>query len=353
MHRLTVLFSMFLTALFATFLTTHCATASGASGIEGKWESLAGQSTDIDLYGSLSVDVRFSDTHLTLIRQFGKERIFRDSLRLPLDGSQVSVAVNNRVFPTNVFMGLSMPVGGTRKVSAKRESPGLFRVEETFQIVGSQGSHPESVTHRFELSPDGEILTYDLTRSTRTSGPPMTFRLKRSGSKEAYAITLEDNWEVHGSLDVQAMLISLQGIVNKSGPLVYILYPKDWPFTYVQSVYDFYRDKRHYTFRTLKSPEEALRTLVKVRERVCGMGQEGPYIAHRCVHGCRTRECRCRERGSDSPCGAARAEDGGGFPREVHRPERRPDLCMGLRRSTGRGAARSSSSGSAENTATS
>jgi hypothetical protein len=44
---------------------------------------------------------------------------------------------------------------------------------------------------------------------------------------------------------------------------MYILYPKDWPFTYVQSVYDFYRDKRHYSFRTLKSPEEALRTLAK------------------------------------------------------------------------------------------
>jgi hypothetical protein len=255
MRRLTILFAMFLTAL--------CTAASGAFDIEGKWESIAAHSTDIDLYGSLSVDVRFSATHLTIIRQFGTTRNFRDSLRLPLDGSQVPVAVTNRVFPTNVFMGLSMPVGGTRKVSAKRESAGRFRMEETFPIVGSQGSHPQSVTHRFELSPDGEILTYDLTRSTRTSGPSMTFRLKRSGSKEAYTITLEDNWEVRGRLDIQAMLISLQGIVNKSGPRMYILYPKDWPFTYVQSVYDFYRDKRHYSFRTLKSPEEALRTLAK------------------------------------------------------------------------------------------
>ena len=120
-----------------------------------------------------------------------------------------------------------------------------------------------SATHLFSLSADGEILTYVLSRSTRTSGPPTTFRLKRSGWKEAYTITLEDNWEIQGRLDVQAMLISLQGVVNKSGPRMYILYPQDWPFTYVNSVYEFYRDKRHYTFNTLKSPEEALRSLAK------------------------------------------------------------------------------------------
>jgi hypothetical protein len=85
--------------------------------------------------------------------------------------------------------------------------------------------------------------------------------LKREGTKDAFVITLEDNWDIRGKLDVQAMLISLQGIVNKSGPRMYILYPENWPFTYVRSVYEFYRDKRQYTFRTLNSPEEALATL--------------------------------------------------------------------------------------------
>ncbi len=59
------------------------------------------------------------------------------------------------------------------------------------------------------------------------------------------------------------MMISLQGIANKSGPLVYALYPDNWPFTYVNSVFDFYRTRRHYTFKELKAPEDALRALRK------------------------------------------------------------------------------------------
>jgi len=249
--------------LFVLLIAAAVTPAFGASGLEGKWESILSQSTDIDLYQQLSVEVRVGPTYTTLIRQFGTTRNFRDSLRLPLDGSPVRVTVGNRVFPTNVFMGLSMPVGTTRDVSGHSEGGDRLRVEESFHILGSQGDHPVSATHLFSLSPDGEILTYVLSRSTRSSGPPITFRLKRSGWKEAYTITLEDNWEIQGRLDVQAMLISLQGVVNKSGPKMYILYPQDWPFTYVNSVYEFYRDKRHYTFTTLKSPEEALKSLAK------------------------------------------------------------------------------------------
>ena len=39
------------------------------------------------------------------------------------------------------------------------------------------------------------------------------------------------------------------------------MYPENWAFTYVQSVYDFYRDKRHYTFTELRTAAEALRVL--------------------------------------------------------------------------------------------
>ena len=110
------------TAILLVLLIAAIGTpAFGASGLEGKWESLSDQSTDIDLYQHLSIEVHLSTTSLTLIRQFGTTRSFRDSLRLPLDGSPVSVTVNNRVFPTNVFMGLSMPVGTTRDLKAHRE----------------------------------------------------------------------------------------------------------------------------------------------------------------------------------------------------------------------------------------
>ena len=41
------------------------------------------------------------------------------------------------------------------------------------------------------------------------------------------------------------------------------LYPDDWPFTYVNSVFDFYKTKRFFTFRELRTPAEAVRMLAR------------------------------------------------------------------------------------------
>jgi len=239
------------------------AAPQAAPGIEGRWELVREKSTDIDLFETLAVDIRFDGPGLTLIRTWGAGRSFRDSLALPLGGAVAHVPVTSRVFPSNVFMGLMMPVGTVRDVRAWRPDANTLRLEESFQIRGSQGESPETQTGLFTLSGDGSTLTYEASRSTRTSGPPVKYLLKRAGSAEGFVIRLEDNWEVAGKLNVQAFMISLQGIVNRSGPRVYLLYPENWPFTYVQSVYDFYRDKRNYSFRELRSVEEAIATLRK------------------------------------------------------------------------------------------
>lgn len=239
-------------------LTISLACASGPS-LDGSWQAMPDKSTDIDLYGSLSVRMATTPTHLTLVRQFGGVRRFLDSLVLPLNGAAITVPVTDRVFPTNVFMGLSMVEGSVRTLRATKTPTGV-QVDETYTIRGSQGETKATAVHAFS-SPDGEFLTYTIQRSTRPSNPPVTYLLKRSGWKEAYVISLEDNWEVQKNLSVNAFLISLQGIANKNGPLVYMLYPENWPFTYVRSVYGFYRDKRNYSFKELRTPEEALTTL--------------------------------------------------------------------------------------------
>ncbi len=231
-----------------------------APSLDGSWEAMPAKSTDIDLYGSLFVRITTTPTQVTLVRQFGSGRHFTDSLILPLNGTIVQVPVMERAFPTNVFMGLSMVTGSKRAVHVVPGKDGLT-VEESFRLRGSQGETPVTARHRFTVAPTGEVLTYTIERSTRTSGPATVYQLKKSGWKQAYVLTLEDNWEITGKLPVNAMLISLQGVVNKSGPLMYILYPEDWPFTYVRSVYGFYKDTRNYSFRELRSAEEAVNTL--------------------------------------------------------------------------------------------
>jgi hypothetical protein len=83
------------------------------------------------------------------------------------------------------------------------------------------------------------------------------YTFKRKGTRNGYFIRLNDDFTIPGGLHSNAMMISLQGLANKKAPNVYLLYPADWPFTYVNSVFDFYRTKRHWTFTELKTPADA------------------------------------------------------------------------------------------------
>jgi hypothetical protein len=228
----------------------------------GSWELLPNKSTDIDLYRTLSVHISQTGSAVIVVNHWGTSRGFTDSLVLPADGTPVGVPITNRVFPGNVFMGLMMPVGEQRSAKATWEQRGTrLRVEESFPLRGSQGITRVTATRIYELSPDKELLFFHVTRSTRSSGPEAKYVFKRAGTRRAYVVSLDDNWETQEQLPVQAFYISLQGVANKNGPLLYLLYPENWPFTYVRSVFDFYKEKRHWDFTELKSPEQALRAL--------------------------------------------------------------------------------------------
>ena len=71
---------------------------------------------------------------------------------------------------------------------------------------------------------------------------------------------LADNWAIDGKLPVQAMLISLQGLANTGGPRLYFVYPEKWDFLFTPSVLEFYKNKHHYSFTELTTPESALST---------------------------------------------------------------------------------------------
>ena len=196
------------------------------------------------------------------MQRWGGRRSFVDSLVLPTDGSSTTVPVVNRVFPTNVFMGLSMPVGEQRTIRARwDEKRTLLTVEEEFAVRGSQGTSSVRSIHRYRYLPGDELVEYTIDRSTRPTAPGIQYTLKRQGTRQAFVMHIEDNWEIAERLPIQAMLLSLQGIANDGGPTLYFLYPPQWPFTYTTSVFEFYRDKRYYTFRELRTHEQALEAL--------------------------------------------------------------------------------------------
>ena len=260
--------SLWLTLSCIVLLTLCCfpiAHAQSAPALFGTWELIPDQSTDIDHFGALSVDLHQNGDQLIVVQNWISRRSVRDSLVVTPGGPPVDVAVRNWVFPSNVFMGLMMPVGEKRQVSARWEGGGtVLRLDERFAVRGSQGKIQVSAIHRYELSPEKDVLFYRVERSTRTSGPDVKYVLKRKGTRQAFFFRLEDNWEIEGKLPANAMMISLQGVANKNGPMVYLLYPDNWPFTYVHSVFDFYKNRRFYTFKELKTHADALKALKNV-----------------------------------------------------------------------------------------
>lgn len=253
---------LLLTIITLMLLHSPLALAQKKADLSGVWELLPDKSTEIDLYSALAVKISQAGNTVIVVRKYGTSRSFTDSLVLEPGGKSLTVPIEDRVFPTNVFMGLSMTVGSGRQVRAWWEGESL-KLKEEFSLRGSQGATPVTVMNTFSLKNEKDILVYTVDRSTRTSGPPITYIMKKKGARQAYVIHVQDNWQVKEHLDQQAFLISLQGLANKNGPLVYLLYPDDWPFTYVNSVYDFYRNRRYYTFKELKSEQEALGELQK------------------------------------------------------------------------------------------
>ena len=235
--------------------------SQGNPDFDGTWKLIREKSSEISLYRTLTLDLQQQGDNLTLVRKWGTRRSFADTLVLKTGGTANQVPVPHRVFPTNVFMGLSMPVGEMRQITAKWLDDGkTLQLQERYSVRGSQGLAPVSSTHTIRLSDDGELLIYTIGRSTREPEPQIKYVLKRAGFKEAYVMHLQDDWRLDGKLPEQAFLISLQGVVNKEAPRLYFIYPESWPFTYPPAVFDFYKE-RNYTFTELRSMEQALRVL--------------------------------------------------------------------------------------------
>ncbi len=247
--------------LFVTILFPFFGLSQGDPGFNGKWALIPHLSHDIGLYANLSMEISQGASNVTLTHRWGRARFLVDSVALQVGGATTRVDIRDRVWPANVFMGLSMPVGGKREFKAVLENGGkTLTVTESYSIQSSQGAAPVSTVHSYGLSDDNEILTYSVKRSTRTTGFAVKYVLKRAGTKEAYFMRLEDNWDIQGKLPAQAFLISLQGLANFEVPRLYFIYPTKWDFTYTEDVFNFFRNKRNFSFRELSTPQAALQT---------------------------------------------------------------------------------------------
>ncbi len=254
--------------IFSAFVLNSFSLASEPATILGKWSLIPHKSTEIDLYGTLELTIEGTGNHLKLIQKFGGRRSYSDTVSFKTNGSAHKFKIKDRVFPTNVFMGVKAIVNSERVIKAKWHTPEKeLRVEESIYALGSQGKTKITSVHTYKIADNGETLSYTIQRNTRPGAGEIHYMFKRFGTHEAWYIALEDDWTIDGKLDRQACLISLQGLANVDGPNLYFIFPESWDFTYTPAVFDFYKEERFFNFRKLRDCRHALRTF---RDKVNG-----------------------------------------------------------------------------------
>ncbi|EDY84869.1 hypothetical protein VDG1235_4503 [Verrucomicrobiia bacterium DG1235] len=259
-RRLVIIF-FFLSAV-AGFLAVQAKAAPLAEDWQGKWVLIENESSDVDLYGTVSLEfVSMGRDRLEVVEQWGAGRSHAETLGLELGGVVNAFPIKQKVFASNVFMGLRRVIGGERKVRASWEKPyEILVLDETLPIHSSQGVKELSSRSTISLDESATILTWTIERPTRPADQPLTFRLKREGYRDSYYMELEDDWEIDSLLPEQAALITLQGVVNREKPLLYFVYPETWDFRFTDEILEYYQEKKQFTFKKLNSLRRALST---------------------------------------------------------------------------------------------
>ena len=76
--------------------------------------------------------------------------------------------------------------------------------------------------------------------------------------KSAWVMHFDLDWEKASGLPEKAMLISLQGLANRSKPQLYIVHPPDFQWEITEPLFEFYQRKHHVDFTEIATADAAL-----------------------------------------------------------------------------------------------
>ncbi len=250
----------FLVPAVALFMFAGTAGAYSPEDWAGNWVYIPEQSSAVDVFGSVSLDFKsVTKDRIQLTERWGTRRFQEDELDLVTDGQENRIEIDHKVFPSNVFMGLRREVGADRRIRVEwmKDYKGL-RFEELCPIISQQGRKDLRFSSTLELNVDGTLLTWTLYRPTRPSDEPIVYVMKREGYRDSYYMEMTDDWYIDGDLPEQAALITLQGVVNEEKPLLYFIYGPEWDFRFTDEIFDYYQEKKAFSFRKLSSFKQAL-----------------------------------------------------------------------------------------------
>ncbi len=225
--------------------------------IEGDWEVIPEAGDEVGRFGASRMTVE-SDGRSVIVRRIAPGAKLTDTLRAPLDGAPAVGKPGQRIIPEFFCLGLYRDLDADRSVSATVDETTL-RIREELSLTSSQGARRAVIDYAITPEP-GEKLRLTIDRSTRPDRPPARYVFARTGARRAWAMELGEDWTIDGDLPVHAMLVSLQGVANRTGPRLYFVYPETWDFKFTPSILEYLAAEKGFSFERITTPEHALQT---------------------------------------------------------------------------------------------
>lgn len=83
-----------------------------------------------------------------------------------------------------------------------------------------------------------------------------------AAAQTGYVMRWDGDWRVAGALPEKVLLLSLQGLANRSAPRLYVVHPRDFQWEITEPLFDFYQRKHGVRFTEIKTAAEALTRFV-------------------------------------------------------------------------------------------
>lgn len=269
--------------------------------IEGEWEKSEGNW--IPLYSSLSTEFKCENSNcseISILQHYGSGKyMYENNWENLKIGVEKQMKIKSRIFPTNIFIGLEYYEEDIKTITLKKIEKNMkgkieVLVEEKKPIQGSQGTYDLTVLHSFiYIEEKGEKrIEYYINRSSRKKSVFYLLKekakpiMKKSKKKKKLKkdnpkanlekeklpelitkanretvyfaeIGYDYDWTLEGTVDEKALLISIAGIVNQNKPNLYLLYPKNFTFTFTHEIMKF-MNEYHYNFQKLETIQQIL-----------------------------------------------------------------------------------------------
>ncbi len=102
------------------------------------------------------------------------------------------------------------------------------------------------------------VLSLGLAAGSARGAPSPAAPSAPAASRAAWMMHFNLDWNVAGGLPEKALLVSLQGLANRSAPQFYIVHPPQFQWEITGPLYEFYQRKHGVKFTELASADAAL-----------------------------------------------------------------------------------------------